>query len=254
MAFILLIKISQMAEKRKNHSESDQTSNGLSDELTDKLSGPEIKTKKQCTDKNIIPERLSFHDQYGDMVELKKWISELDDETIRTNNVIAAEFLKTNQNMTRISACGLTSQAVMNLLMDRNGKKISDLMSKRKWWDDDLIQGHNIISVRMFACTCCHFPGHAFVIYCSGDMCLILQSFVGVYTIRDFFDVMSNDKVNKFVNIFLNMYIHGIDDDAIRQLTKFTHVCFNKYRDCRLKDSFFEVIYHKNDTMFRYKS
>jgi len=94
------------------------------------------------------------------------------------------------------------------------------------------------------------FPGHAFVIYCSGDMCLILQSFVTIYTIRDYFDIMAKDRINKYMNVFLNMYQNGISDRAIKLLTKFTHVGFDKLRDCQLKHSGFEVIYYENQTKF----
>jgi hypothetical protein len=165
--------------------------------------------------------------------------------------LIAADFLKTGKTLSLRSSCGITSQGIMNLLMTKFGKNISDVVRRYKWWDNDLIRGHNLISVRMQPSKCCQFPGHAFVIYCSGDRCLILQSFVAIYTIRDFYDIMVKSRVNKYMNAFLNMYLNGISDRAIRLLSKFTHVGgFDQLRYCQLEQSGFEVIYHENQIKF----
>jgi len=177
----------------------------------------------------------------------------LDNEIILTNHQIAAEFLGTNRGATSLSSCGVTSQAIMNLLLGKIGNNdITHVTIRTKWWDENLLRNHNIISVRMGQCSCCSFPGHAFVIYCSNDSCAILQSFRGYYTINDFFDIMSRYKVNKFMNLFLDMYINGINDISIKQLSKFTHVCLDAIRNCKLENSKFEVLYYVSNIMFKH--
>lgn len=198
---------------------------------------------------STVPRQLEFCTKYKDIFELKQWISELSDETIIDNHLIAAKFTDINSFSTDISSCGVTSQAIMNLLLERNGYKIS-MMVFEHVWRREMLSDFNIIYVGMDACTCCCFPGHAFIIYCSTDICFIIQSFANQYTIKDFFDIMTMEKVNKYMKVFTNMYIDGIDDNAIKQLNKFTHVKLDNSKGCRLKDSRFDIYCYQSNQKF----
>ncbi len=53
-------------------------------------------------------------------------------------------------------------------------------------------------------------------------MCAVIQSYVNVYTHRDFFDVTNSQKVIKCINSFQSMCKNGVNPHAIKQLSKIT--------------------------------
>lgn len=197
-----------------------------------------------------LPRNLKYHTRYMDLIELKEWISELDSQTLLTNNLIASKVTNSNKRVTNMSSCGLTSQAIMNLLIERNGGKFSDVKPMVKW-DKKMLQKNNIILVGMDACNCCRFLGHAFLIYCSNDICYIIQSFISQYYVDDFFDTMTFEKIDKFMSTFADMYTNGINDKTLKQLHKFTHVNHEDIRNCELKGSEFQVYCFENEIGFK---
>lgn len=200
----------------------------------------------QLADTHYPSQKLHFHTKYKDLFELKQWINGLSDEMIIDNHLIAAEHTKINQECEDVSSCGNTSQGLMNMFLERNGHSITQMVFNHIW-DRKMLADHNIIYVGMDHCTCCCFPGHAFIIYCSHDKCYIIQSFIKQYTIKDFFDLMDFDKVDKYMNIFADMITHGITDRTIKKLKKFTHTQHGiGVSGCKMKDSRFDVYCYEN--------
>lgn len=196
------------------------------------------------------PKELEFHIRFPDLIELKQWVQGLDDMTIFRNHLIAANFTRCNLKTTFTSSCGASAQGMMNLLLERCGHTFSDVI-KESQWNDSLLGDHNLILVSIGSCSCCLFPGHAFVIYCSDYLCVILQSFIHCYTIRDFFDIIPRHKVNKYMNVFMEMYTCGINENTLNKLARLTHVCFNKYKDCKLEKSTILIFHCKNNQIFK---
>lgn len=247
-----------MSTSTKKRSRSRSKSNDRSESKKDKVVKKEHnyalvpKFKKRWSVNELL-----FNRTHKDLIELKEWISELDDKIIFENNLIATKYtgidydIDNNYDVISMSSCGLTSQGILNLLLDKNPEKSKITIIKETEWNKNLLSNHNIIHVDMKPCSCCYFPGHAFVIYCSGNIGVILQSFIGCYTIRDFFDIMPMKKIDKYMNVFADMHLNGTDEYVIKQLSKFTHVGFDRIKGCKMKSSRFNILFYQSDHAFK---
>jgi len=208
------------------------------------------KRKNESKEDDTFTSRLLYHTNYRDIFELQKFIRELNDEIIFENHKKAMHHTRTNTGLTNPSACGITAQSILNILVENQGLTIKDT-TYQDTFDSNLIGDHNIIHVGISSCYCCeNFPGRAFIIYCSNNMCAVIQSYVNVYTHRDFFDVMTTQKVIKCINSFQTMCKHGVNPHAIKQLSKITHVDHTNMLSCQLRGTEFRIRHLKSNTKF----
>lgn len=213
------------------------------------VSNERLTKKRKNESKEEDAPRLWYHTRHGDIFELQKFIRELSDEAILKNHKIAMLYTNTNIELTNPSACGLTAQSILNILVENQGSTIKDTMCQNTF-DSNLLSDYNIVHVDVTSCTCCDFPGHALVIYCSNYMCAVIQSYVNVYTHRDFFDVLPVERVIKYVKSLQSMCINGMNTHAVKQLSKITHVDHTELSSCMMRGTEFRIRYFKSNTKF----
>lgn len=181
---------------------------------------------------------------------MDRFIGSLNDGIIWKNHHSVKTYTGYNMGCNEITSCGVTSQAIFNLMLTIQGDLISDatfmLIGTSHIRDFNQLLDHNIIFIGMSSCKCCDFPGHAFVIVCYDDLCVIIQSFFGIYHYNEQIGYIPKDTMREYLTRMQTMY--GMSDkkmnpQVINDLSSLTHVDLSQYNKCRLKESDMTLYY-----------
>jgi len=172
---------------------------------------------------------------------LKSFIRSIDNELIMRNHEECKYHFDANISQTDVTSCGLTSQAIFNIIMKEQNMKFSNVKVIKTINDVPNLLCNNIIRVGINCCSCCTFPGHAFIIYCFETQCVIIQSFIGEYNHYKYIDIVSKDVIKNYLTNIQKMYQNRKLN--IKTLNELTHIDLTKYKKCRLAESNIVVHY-----------
>lgn len=172
-------------------------------------------------------------------------VKSLNEKKIWENYQKSFLYFQSNYNNHDITSCGLTSQAIFNVLRTLSMSEFNGIYSQKKI-DINRLLDVSMIRIGMSYCNCCSFPpfpGHAFLIYNDKESgkSLIIQSYCWKYNHTKHFDVISRKTLKQYLTDIKEMYDRKIIN--VKALEKITHISLKEYTKCCLSNSQLQIHY-----------
>lgn len=180
-----------------------------------------------------------------EILELISFVKSTDDNTIWKNHNDIKFVSGYNIDSTDVKACGVTAQAFFNMFANYQNTRFFRTKILYSIDDIDELLKNNILYVSLTRCTCCNFPGHAFIIYCFDKSCVIIQSYVNTYSHKKYIDVL--DKIH-VKNTLLT--IEKKNSESIKAIADLTHLNHDELLGCKFNNSEFFIRFIKRRKLF----
>lgn len=204
--------------------------------------------------KKTILNKINFCVICDSLKRLKLFTRSISDQTILDSHNLMKRYTNANVDLKNVTACGVTAQAIFKILSGIQGINFENVQITTKIDDINELLDENIIWVSISSCECCTFPGHAFIIVCYHDHCVIIQSFINTYDHRKYIEKIPKHVIARYLENINNIFAQDnkkMNPQMIDDLGKMTHVDLARYSDCNLSESSFSIYYVKKKSSLK---
>jgi len=222
-----------------------------------------MKRTNFCSSPTSIPtqtlkkqKKENIEEKIDKIEKIISFVKTLDDDLIRKHyNEIIGKTCNTNTNTNTntktkicdITSCGLTSLSILKIFAEKQGEEFPTLNGDI---DIDDLLDENIVRININGCKCCeinNFVGHAFLIACINNKCLIIQSYIGEYDHRKYFDIIQKDIMKENILKLRDMCVdRKMDAEGLKILSDITHIDLQYLSNCQLEGCRLSALHIKN--------